>query len=167
MHSLFQLLQSKKKDAVRGSTIIELLVAVMIVGLIVVAVASATTYSIKNTGESRYRQVATTLGQQAMEHFRGRKNELGLKNYSDTLTAGANCYSNIESPAPGICGTNDVIVMAGTNFKRDVSIVKGGTGLRANPYYITFTVSVSWVDGSLTRQVELVQQLKQDSGFID
>lgn len=149
----------------RGSTIIELLIAVMVVGLIVTAVANAVTYSIKNTGESRYRQVATTLGQQVIEHFRGKKNELGVKNYSDTLTAGMNCYSDISSPTTGVCGSLQTISMAGTNFKREVLIAKGGNGSRANPYYITFTVTVSWVDGTTTREVELIQQLKQDSGF--
>lgn len=149
----------------KGSTIIELLIAVMVVGLIVTAVANAVTYSIKNTGESRYRQVATILGQQVMEHFRGQKNDQGIINLSNALTAGANCYSNIDSPTVGACGAAQVIAMAGTNFKRDVFVAKGGSGTHASPYYINFVVTVSWVDGTETREVELIQELQQDSGF--
>lgn len=151
----------------KGSTIIELLIAVMVVGLITTAIANAVTYSIKNTGESRFRQVATTLGQQVIEDFRSQKNELGIINFSNTLTAGNNCYSDLDNPVVGSCGDSAVISMAGADFKRDVLIGLGGSGTRIpdDPYYITITVTVSWNDGTSTRDIELIQDFKQSSGF--
>lgn len=157
------------KTAQRGSTIIELLIAVMIVGLIITAVANAVTYSIKNTGESRYRQVATILGQQVMEHLRGQKNEMGLINLSNSLSQTTYCYNNIDTPTSGACGASQFINMAGTNFQRNVTVGKGGSGTRTpfDPYYVNLVVTVSWTDGTETRQVELVQEFRQDSGFLN
>lgn len=157
----------------RGSTIIELLIAVMVVGLIITAVANAVTYSIKNTGESRYRQVATTLGQEVIEHFHTQKNELGIINLINILPQTEYCYSDIDSPTAGVCGTGSGQVVdipgVGTEFKRNVTINSGGDGTRtplpAKPYYLTVTVTVSWIDGAETRSVELIQEFKQDSGF--
>ncbi len=149
----------------RGSTIIELLIAIMVVGLIVTAVANAVTYSIKNTGETRYRQAATILGQQVMEFVRGERNRLGIYNlgiYNITTPEGTEeyyCFSTMPSdlstqPAQGQCGANNVITMAGTDFKRDVTIVSS----TAPALFIE--VTVSWTDGTETRQIELVQEFE-------
>lgn len=156
-----------KLKSVKGSTIIELLIATMVVGLIVTAVANVVTYSIKNTGESRFRQTATILGQQVIEHFWGRKNAEGIIALSDTLSSGINCYSDIDNPTTGSCGPTQVITMAGTNFEREVSITKGGDGTRDDPYFINLVATVTWLDGDEARQVELIQQLMQDSAFSD
>lgn len=167
----------RSKTAQRGSTIIELLIAVMVVGLIVTAVASAVTYSIKNTGESRYRQVSTILGQQVVEFVRGEKNRLGITNLGIFNTTGITrdyCFSTLPSdldtePTQGQCTQSNVINMAGTNFTRDVSITSGGAGTRTpfDPYYLNIVVTVSWTDGTEIRQIELVQEFKQDSGFLN
>lgn len=157
----------QKLKSVKGSTIIELLIATMVVGLIVTAVATVVTYSIKNTGESRFRQTATILGQQVIEYFWGRKNAEGIINLSDSLTPGINCYSNIDDPTPGACGPTQVINMAGTNFEREVFIEKGGIGTRDEPFFIQLDVTVSWLDGDQAREVELIQRLVQDSAFLN
>ncbi len=147
----------------RGSTIIELLIAVMVVGLIVTAVANAVTFSIKNTGESRYRQVATILGQQVIEFVRGERNRKGLLNLKNTLVSGTYCFKTIPAnldttPTPGQCGENlsDYIPMAGTNFLREVTVSVGG----APEYSMLVTTTVSWIDGTETRQVELIQEFE-------
>lgn len=144
-----------------GSTLIELIIAVMVVGLIVTAVANAVTHSIKNTGEARFQQVATVLGQQVVEHFRIQKNSLGMINLYNSLSAQTYCYSDIDNPSSGTCGPADTITMAGTDFTREVAVLKGGAGTTNDPYYLTLTVTVEWQDGTTARNIELVQQLKQ------
>ena len=147
----------------RGSTIIELLIAVMVVGLIVTVVANAVTFSIKNTGESRYRQVATILGQQVIEFVRGERNRKGLLNLKNTLVSGTYCFKTIPTnldttPTQGICDEDidDYIPMAGTNFLREVTVSVGG----APEYSMLVTTTVSWTDGTETRQVELIQEFE-------
>lgn len=147
----------------RGSTIIELLIAVMVVGLVVTAVANAVTFSIKNTGESRYRQVATVLGQQVIEFVRSERNRKGLLNLKNTLVSGTYCFATIPTnldttPGQGQCGEdlNDYIPMAGTDFLREVTVAVGG----APEYSMLVTTTVSWMDGTQTRQIELVQEFE-------
>jgi type II secretory pathway pseudopilin PulG len=158
----------------RGSTIIELLIAVMIVGLIITAIANAVTYSIKNTGESRFRQVATTLGQEVFEFTRSEKNRMGILNLKNTLTPDSYCFNTLPSdfdttPTPGACGDLETFEVAGAAFKRDVIVTVGGTGVRTptnnDPYYINLEVTVSWMDGTESRDIQLIQEFEQSSGF--
>lgn len=153
----------KKKNLLRGSTIIELLIAVMVVGLIVTAVANAATFSIKNTGESRYRQVATILGQQVIEFIRSERNRKGLLNLKNILVSGSYCFSTIPdtldiTPDQGACtqSAEDSIQMAGTDFQRNVVVSVGA----APEYSLLVTTTVSWLDGSQTKQIELVQEFE-------
>ena len=80
-----------------GSTLIELIIAVMVVGLVITAVANTATHSVKNSGEARYKQVATALGQEAIEFIRGEKNRLGLINLKNNLITADYCFSSIPS----------------------------------------------------------------------
>jgi len=150
-----------------GSTIIELLIAVMVVGLIITAVANSVTYSIKNTGESKFRQNATILGQQVLEKLRTDKNTLGMVNFKNSLTPGENCYSDIDSPSLNACGAAQVVTLGNVEYKRDVFFAIGGSGTRTpeDPYYVNVIVTVSWMDGSQTREIELIQEFKQTNGF--
>lgn len=144
-----------------GSTIIELLIAVMVVGLIITAVANAVTYSIKHTAESRYRQAGAILGQQVIEYIRSEKNRMGLLNLKNTLVSGTYCFSLLPdtldtTPTQGACGPNNTVSMAGTNFYRNVEVVTATSA----PYKILVTVTTSWTDGNQTRSVELVQEFE-------
>ena len=156
-------LQTIRSKSSKGSTIIELLIAVMVVGLIVTAVANAVTYSIKNTGESRFRQVATILGQQVIEFVRSEKNRKGLLNLKNTLTGGDYCFSTIPANLDttptntGVCGASETVTMGGTDFKRDLNVIIGS----APDYSMKITVVVSWFDGDQTREVELIQEFEK------
>lgn len=159
LKKLSQRMQKKMQSS--GSTIIELLIAVMVVGLIITAIANAVTYSIKNTAESRYRQAGAILGQQVMEFVRSEKNRMGLLNLKNTLITGSYCFSTIPSdlsvtPTPGVCGANNSISMAGTNFLRDVQVITTTSA----PYKILVTVTTSWTEGSQTHDVELIQEFE-------
>lgn len=156
-------IQRKKiEKSQTGSTIIELIFAVMIVGLIITAVANAVTHSIKNTGEARFKQVATTLGQEVMEYIRQEKNRVGIINLDTPLPGGDYCFVDVTSPIAGQCTNLDVISMAGADFQREVSIVYSGNKTPiTDPYRMTVTVVVSWTDGATVREVELIQEFER------
>lgn len=50
-----------------GSSLIEVLVAVLVVGLVVTGVMMSITYSVKNSAEAQYRETASQLAQDGME----------------------------------------------------------------------------------------------------
>lgn len=63
----------KKNFIKRGNTLIEVLIAVAIVGVVLTGVALSLTVSAQNSSESEYRQVATRLAQEVIEVFRQKK----------------------------------------------------------------------------------------------
>ncbi len=77
--------------------------------------------------------------------------------------SGTYCFKTIPAnldttPTPGQCGEDlgDYIPMAGTNFLREVTVSVGG----APEYSMLVTTTVSWIDGTETRQVELIQEFE-------
>lgn len=142
-----------------GSTIIELLISLMVVGLVVTAVASASTYSIKNTGEARFRQAASTLAQEVLEKSKNEKTRLGFINFGSAVGSATYCFDTIPAsfdasppmPSQGVCGAGDTIPLAGTEFTREVIFTSTAA-------LITVEVDVSWSDSGNIRHVELVQE---------
>jgi len=148
-----------------GSTIIELLISLMVVGLVVTAVAVASTYSIKNTGEARFRQAASTLAQEVVEKSRSEKTRLGFVSFNSAVGSNTYCFDTIPAafdnsdpdddysmPAPGACSTGETISLAGSEFTREVSFsTTPGT-------VITATVNVSWSDSGNIRNIQIIQE---------
>lgn len=137
---------TKKSES--GQTIIELLVATLVVGLVVISVAVGLTYSIKNTSEVRYRQSASTLGQDAIEFFRQQRAIFGWNSFSAAMS-GTRTYclktiptSLVSLPLPSTCSLTDTVpATAGFNpgFRREVQIINTGPGTE-----IQITATVSW-----------------------
>lgn len=148
-----------------GSSLIELIISVMVVGLVVTAVAAASSYSIKNTGEARYKQVATTLGQEVIELMRSEKHRLGYINFDNAFSSSDYCFISpvitdfgddnaTLNSISGDCDVNETIVIAGGTFTRQAAVT--------HPSEITrVVVTVSWDDGDDTRSVELIQEFKE------
>jgi len=147
-----------KKYGQKGSTIIELLIALMVVGLVVTAVAAAGTYSIKNTGEARFRQVATTLGQEVIEKSKNEKSRLGFINFINVVGDNTYCFDTVPAdfetslPASGTCASDDVVSLAGSDFIREVVFTTSVTEVNVE-------VNISWDDSGSPRTVQLVQTL--------
>lgn len=147
----------KKKRS--GSTIIELLISLMIVGLVVTAIAATGTYSIKNSGEARFKQVATTLGQEVIEKSRAEKNRLGFINFNNAVGENIYCFDTIPNdftsdlPLSGVCGTDDVVNLAGTDFIREASFSS------VDALTTEVEVNVLWNDSGNERSIQLIYQL--------
>jgi len=130
----------------------------MIVGLIVTAIAVAGTYSVKNTGEARFKQVATNLAQEVIEKSRTEKDRLGFLNFNNAVGEKTYCFNSIPNdynvlPNPGSCVIGDVVTVAGADFTREV-IFSFKDVLTTE-----IEVNVYWSDADNTRSVQLIQQL--------
>lgn len=140
-----------------GSTLIELLIATMVTGLVVTAVAAMATYSVKNTGESSYKSAATTLAQDVIELARNDRDGRGFIAFKSDAAAGIYCFNTLPNsfaalPSQGDCGSN-TFVFAGATFQRELVIVQAVDSVRLE-------VTVSWQDGTINRSTELIQVLK-------
>lgn len=151
-----------------GSTLIELLISIMIVALVVTSVAVATTYSIKNSGEAKYRELATIYGQDVIELFRAEKNRLGFYGLKNAVPAGDYCFDelpdNLEGTLnTGACDSVEIGPNAGVSslYDRDVVVIYPDANT------IRLEVEVSWTSRAESKtsdgvsSVTLVQEFKE------
>lgn len=156
----------KKASSLRhqaGQTIIEILIATGVVGLVMTAVAAGLTLSVKNTSQSKYRALATREAQEVAELYRRERSRLGWESFQSGVAAGDICLG-ADLPAdtttflalqPGECTTGENYVLGGASYQRQAFVeVVDATQVR-------ITVTVSWIDGTQTRSVELVVELQE------
>ncbi len=142
-----------------GSTLVELLIAMMIVGTIVTAVAAGVTSSVKNNAEARYREVATNLGQEVLEVMRKERSQLGWVHFYQALSGTQYCVpAGVRDVTGFLSGSSCTVTEANTTFSRILSITKtGGNELSA-------TVTVTWVRSpGNTSQITLTQEFREAS----
>lgn len=153
----------------RGQTLIELLIATLIVGLVVTSVAAGLTYAVKNTAEVRYRESATSLGQDVIEFFRRERASVGWNQFVASLPDDQStyCFQTVPttltdiftSPFPGSCATNEIVTLPSgqmnADFLREVLVNDVAGGKR-----VEITVTVKWIrSGTQYSQVVLKQNL--------
>jgi len=148
------------KKIKRGSSMIEILIATGVVGLVMTAVASGLVLSVKNSSVSKYKVLAATRAQEAMEVFRREKILLGWSQFYDVLSTGTYCLNTLASNSAQFkliqaneCSEDAKI--AGTSFLREglVDIISADE--------IRVEVVVSWVDGNVPRSTNLIQEFKR------
>ena len=145
-----------------GQSILEVLIAIMVVGMVMVAIASVLTLSIKNTAESRYRNVATTEAQQAIEVFRREKVRLGWNAFKTAAIGGEYCWNSLPAGNDELAdflGLNvgecqEGYTVGGTEFTRNVEILQTADE-------VVVIITVSWVDGDLDREVVQEQEFRE------
>ncbi len=132
----------KKCQKQRGSTLIELLIATMVVGTVITAVAAGVTRSVKNNSEAQYREIATVLAQQGVEMFRSERNNLGWVTFHNDIVAGTYCIP-AGADELGDLSTdlvNCAVTESNFDFNRQVVLTKTSG---ADPG-VTLEVTVQW-----------------------
>lgn len=147
----------------KGSTILEVLVATLVVGTMLTAIAASLTHSIKNSAEAEYRKVATRLAQESLEIFRKEK-------YIRTWTA-------FKALTPDVgpswqCMSTDALNFGGVQ----ATLTNCGAIAWSNPsssFYrgyqkqtneddsVNIAIRVSWKDGAQVRSVDLEQTFRE------
>jgi len=146
-----------------GQSIIEVLIATLIVGTVLTAIASGLTLSLKNTSETKYRELATNLSQEGLEVFRRERNNIGWTGFTEILDSNTFCLNTLPAdttefqalPA-GECEGGTAI--AGTTFTRTAYVVVQSQDV------IQITVEVVWTDGQKEQKVSVVQEFRNLGG---
>lgn len=121
----------------RGSTLIEVMAAVGIAIVGLMALVQLGTKSINNSGFSARQSQATVYASQALETVRLRKEQLGWTRFRSSYGGGNYCGTDLSS---GSCGV-------GTEFTSTVTLVYGSvSGVET----LTATAVVSWREGNET-----------------
>lgn len=137
----------------RGQTIIEVLVAAVIVSTVLTAIAIGLTFSVKTTADSRYRAYATKYAQETLEVFRRERTNLGWESFAVAVTSGVYCYNTLPA------STQDFVARIPEECAAGQTI---GDSIFTREADVTVTVdevkvlsSVKWSDGNRLKQVEV------------
>ena len=154
-----------------GNSLVELLIAAMIISLVLVAVATTMMFSLKREALNRYRQTAVELASQAIEHLSFERARLGWEGFLDKYELYENyCFGEdlsgeVEEHQDTECSYDEpdhVIPKMGVGFLRDVEIVED-----ANPITqvvkLTVTVDIEWKpDGGDTITYQIVREFTKN-----
>lgn len=124
---LMNMIKIINNDYESGQSLVEILIATTIVTMVLVAVASSSIASVRNSHFARNNALATRFAQEGHEWARAQRDMLGWNDFSSTIGTGTAVYCLIDptvdlgSLTPGNCGSEDKIT--GTIFLREVSFV--------------------------------------------
>lgn len=159
----YQQASNKKMATQAGGSIIEILIATLIVATVITAIITGLSLSTKNTAEIRQRTLARQIAQEGLESFRSARQNWGWQDFFTELEGGDYCYA-IESEAaedsiPLTAECDGETPLAGIGLTRTVNITKN-TGADASEEWLRVRVEVSWEDGDKTHQVEVAQTFR-------
>lgn len=137
----------------RGQTIIEVLVAAVIVSTVLTAIAVGLTFSVKTTADSRYRAYATKYAQETLEVFRRERANLGWESFVAAVVSGVYCYNTLPATSqefaakiPEECAVGQTI--GDSIFTREAD-------LTVTVDEVKVLSTVKWSDGNLQKQVQV------------
>lgn len=146
-----------------GQSVIEVLIATGVVSLVMTALMATMTLSLQNSSQSKYRSLATKLGQEGLESFRQFRDELGWEYFYQAIDAqgtGTYCINTLpasgeqlQSLTYGAC-SDYPISRTGVAFQREAYI----DVISADEIRIEMTVA--WLDGADERNSFVVQEFK-------
>lgn len=144
-----------------ASTLIEVLIAVSIIALVLTAVGSMISMSIKLADSNEKQQLALQKAEEALEFFRKERSINSWYTFSTPLVDGAiYCVSSLpESVASlsaklGVCSDSDVLEAARYKFKRQAVIDFDGSSS------IKVEIDIDWQEGTRAKNLSLDQSFE-------
>jgi Tfp pilus assembly protein PilV len=134
----------------RGQSLFELVVAVAVCALIIIAVVSLTVNSIANSNFSRNKALAATYAQQATEWLRGQRDsntDIFISN-AENMSINPMCLNDLTSWSLAPCTAGSTI--AGTPFTRQVTFTVSSPG---GKNIVETDVAVTWSDSQGIHEV--------------
>jgi Tfp pilus assembly protein PilV len=142
-------LHAKNKE--KGQSMFELVVAIAICALIIVAIVSLTTVSINNSSYSKNKALASTYAQQATEWLRGQRDS-NIDTFIANATTPAWCLQDLGFTRPAVNPAVDCTgKITNTPFVRWVSF---NTSLQGGKTVVEADITVSWSDSQGTHTVK-------------
>lgn len=141
----------------QGLSLVEILVATALVGLVLTAVSTLLTVTLKNAAQARYRETATQLAQAGMEFFNRENAQQSWSNFAGFFPENSSTYcleilptnGRLNELDGGACNYSQEIEENGGVFKREAVIERNPT----TPNEMSITVVTSWEDSTRTVEV--------------
>lgn len=139
-----------------GQTLVEMVVAVGMVSLVLVAIVSGIAISIRNSRFSKNKALATRYAQEGIEKFRFYRDEYGWEPFFNEMQSGGEDYCFADFPLSledisdrtGNCTTETI---SGTEYTRYAQVIV--TTIPSD--WVDVVIGVSWYEGAVAHSVEL------------
>jgi type II secretory pathway pseudopilin PulG len=128
----------KKLSSQKGQTLIEMMIALSIVVLVLLALITLITVSLRNASFSKNHSLATQYAQEALEEVRALRDQEGWEDFEDACDEN---FSSLLTPLPSM-------------FNRTIDC-EGSVNSK------TVTATVSWTDGTGTHNSVLTTHFTQ------
>lgn len=144
----------------KGSTLVEILIAVTIISLVLTAVSAMIMMSIKLANSNEQKQLALQKAQEAMEFFRKERAINSWHSFSAPIENGRYCVSSLPesiasvSARPGTCGDDDWLEAAKYQFKREADIEF------TTENSVKIEIDVLWQDGNKNKNLAIEQNFE-------
>lgn len=139
----------------RGASLIEVVIATGVVALVMTAILSVVSVSLRNTVHSKNKLLATKYTQEGLEYFRAQRNILGWEYFVEILGAGGTVYclntlpytetGGLEQLPARDCLPNEFVGDHPANFQRKAEVSSTVAGGQTT---FVVTIVVSWIDGN-------------------
>ncbi len=149
-----------------GSTLIEILFATAVLGLVMTSIVSVITLSVKNTAESKERSLSTKYSQDGMEFFRQQREALGWETFVGSFpqsgAVATYCLASIPANLSGLqaheCDDTEFVDSKDIFLREaDVSVSQNGSRQEVN-----VTITVTWEGGNSPKKTTVVQKFAED-----
>ncbi len=149
----------------KGQSMVEMVVAIGMVALVLVAIVSGISLSVRNSRFSKNKALATRYAQEAVESFRSYRDEVGWDPFLDEVLSGGESSTYCLPTIPGsivdiagslgMCSGEKIVNTAGdTEFVREV-VVTDNTGM------VEIEAEISWTEGSKTHNSTLISRFNE------
>ena len=135
-------------NTIKGFTLIEVLIAMLVLAVGLLGLASLQAYSLRNTQSAYNRSLATELAYDLADRMRANNKPLGLAVYGSmqptAALAQANCVTVSNFCPPDVMAENDLYQW---NLAVTTALPPGSSGVIAVVSNV-YTITVSWNDGA-------------------
>ncbi len=136
-----------KLKRLKGQSLFEMIVAVLIVSLVMIALVSLSTKNLALTAYSRNKTLANRHSQEVLEWVRGERDRDWAAFVSHSNASGTTwCVANLSWSSQGACSTSNAIPNSTTPFLRSMTLRTSAVNT------VDVTVITSWIDGSGTHE---------------
>jgi Tfp pilus assembly protein PilV len=128
---------------IKGQSLFEMIIAVLIVSLVMIALVSLSTKNLALTTFSRNKTLANRHSQEALEWVRGERDKDWTAFVARSTAGGTTwCVATLTWGSQGACGSSNVIPNSTTPFLRSMTLRTSAANT------IDVTVVTTWTDGS-------------------
>lgn len=138
----------KNKIHLQGQSLFELLGAIAVIGIILIAIVALATRSIKNSTLSSNTTEATKFSQEALEWAREQR-DIDWNSFAARGTASGStyCLDTLSWDNSGTCSSTELI--PDTRFKRQATLMHNPA---TSPNSVEVDIVTSWDEGGATKQ---------------